>query len=65
MKKPKELIFKDISIEPYSESYDDMGGGAFCIQVDATIYESKDLRRVIKRLKKCEEWLVQKEKYLK
>lgn len=66
MRKPKAISLYDGSAECISENYDDMGGGAFCVQVDCpSLYEAKDVRRLIKFLTKAEKWLANKEKYKK
>jgi len=63
--KPKALSFADIQASCSSEDYDDLGGGAFCIQVEGTVYEAKEARRLIKYLVRAEKWLANKEKYNK
>lgn len=61
--KPKGISFGDISAQCSSEDYDDLGGGAFCILVEGTVYEAKEANKLIKFLIKAERWLANKDKY--
>ena len=64
--KPKPISLYDGGAECRSEDYDDLGGGAFCVLIDnSTIYESSDVRKLIKFLEKAELWLANKEQYNK
>ncbi len=64
IRKPKEIVLFDGSAKCVSEDYDDMGGGAFCIEVDCpSLYTTKDVRKLIKWLEKASVWIERKEKY--
>lgn len=64
--KPKKIILWDGDAQCQSEDYDDHGGGAFCVQVDcASLYDAKNVRKLIKWLEKAEKWMEHKEKYLR
>lgn len=63
--KPKKIILWDGSAECVSEDYDDHGGGAFNVRVDAdALYDAKNVRKLIKWLEKAEKWLAHKEQYI-
>ncbi len=62
MKTPTGISLYDGSAECYNEDFDDMGGGAFCIDISCTIYESKYIKKLVKFLEKAEKWLLEKEK---
>ncbi len=60
MRKPVQ----NYGFECLSEDYDDMGGGAFCVQgVDVTLYTAKEVRRAIAWLTQAEKWIANKELY--
>lgn len=62
--KPKKIVLWDGDAQCHSEDYDDHGGGAFNVQVDcASLYDSKNIRKLIKWLEKAEKWMAHKEKY--
>lgn len=64
--KPKEIALWEGEAECISEDYDDKGGGAFCVKVDCpNIYDSRNVRKLIKFLEKAEKWMVHKEQYRK
>lgn len=61
-KKPKELIVWDGHANCITEEPDDMGGGAYCVSVEAySIYDSKNVRKLINWLEKAEKWIEKKE----
>lgn len=65
-KKPAKITLWDGSVECRSEDYDDLGGGAFCVEVYCgALYDAKNVRKLIKWLEKAEKWMEHKEKYLK
>jgi hypothetical protein len=60
--RPKKTIFWDGHAECISEDYH--GGGAFNVRVDcAALYDSKNVRKLIKWLEKAEKWIANKELY--
>lgn len=61
-KKPRPIVLYDGTAECLSEDYDDKGGGAFCVSVEASaIYDSKNVRKLILWLEKAERWIHAKE----
>lgn len=56
-RRPKGLNLYDGRAEYYPPEYDDMGGGAPGLQIDAFIYDAKNARKLAK-------WLVEAAKYL-
>ena len=60
--KPKDIQLYDGSASCVPEEYDDMGGGAFGVQIDdGFLYDSKNVRRLINWLVKAEAWMKRKE----
>ena len=66
IRKPSSLKVWEGTAECLNEDYDDLGGGAFCVQVDCpSLYEAKEVRKLIKWLEKAEKWMENKELYKK
>jgi hypothetical protein len=62
--KPKRFGAWEGHAECIDENYDDLGGGAFCVQVDCpSLYDSKNVRKLINWLLKAEVWIKNKENY--
>lgn len=54
---PKDLALFDGSIESIPHELDDHGGGFPCLQIEARIYDEKQLNQAIKGLEKRRKWL--------
>jgi hypothetical protein len=61
MRTPSDLKLFDGSAECLPEEYDDMGGGSYGVQINAFIYDSKDIKKLKRWLEKAERWIVRKE----
>lgn len=60
-RKPKDIDLWDGVAECCSEEYDDKGGGAFCVHVDAVLYDAKNVKKLMKWLPKALAWIEKKE----
>ena len=57
MRTPKEVHIDDGTVCCVPPEYDDMGGGAPGIQIEAFIYDSKGIDKLIKILNEKRYWL--------
>lgn len=60
-RKPADRYLHDGTAKCVSEDYDDMGGGAFGVEVDAFLYSSEEVEKLIKFLDKALVWMKRKE----
>lgn len=61
MKKPCDRYLHDGVAKCVSENYDDLGGGAFGVEVDAFLYSSDEVKKLIIFLEKSLKWIEKKE----
>lgn len=61
MRKPVKRYLHDGKAECVSEDYDDMGGGAFGVDVQAFLYSSEEVEKLIRFLEKASKWIKRKE----
>lgn len=63
MRKPVRRFLHDGNAQCVSEDYDDMGDGAFGVQIDAFLCSSEEVLKLIKFLNKAHKWMEHKEQY--
>lgn len=62
MRIPNDVTFNDVEVDFHPFDPDDMGGGAPAITVQATIYNVKELDKLVKTLQKRRAWLARMNK---
>jgi len=62
-RKPVTRYLHDGKAKCVSEDYDDMGGGAFGVDIQAFLYSSEEVEKLILFLQKALVWIKHKEKY--